>query len=259
MVVVKRLLLRSYFVMGWLLILAASRVESAEYPGEFVQNTGGVLSTRGLSWESSTPARIVEPGFGIAYARISSVDVRKAGLAGEFGLGDNRIAFSSDYMEMDSLYRQVYTELDFSFRFSWLVLGAGYGLTVEWIPAEENWNRHRYKSGVTFLWNGFSVGGLVAGWCDQPIAKFDYSLGSRFEIMDRFSVFMEWNGTSFDVGNAVRFRLMQISAAYRFPDFGVAISVDLLLGDWSIGSSYGFVGLIWDWFGFSVSRKKTIL
>ena len=43
MAVVTRLLLRSYFVMGWLLILVASRVESAGYPGEFVQNTGGVL------------------------------------------------------------------------------------------------------------------------------------------------------------------------------------------------------------------------
>lgn len=242
--------------------LLSSFSYSMDLPGEFVQNSGGKLSTSGLSWESASPARFAEPGFGIAYARMVSADVWNGGVSGEFGLGNSRIAFSSSYLEMDSLYRRVYSELDFSFCRSWFILGAGYGFSVEWIPRDEKWNRHRYKTAATFIWKGLSVGGVVLGFSDVPLKEADYVLGFRYEVSQRFGMFAEWDGAFFDVGNEVCFSFVRVRSAYRFPDFGVAVSLDFLLGDWSVDGTYGFVGRIWDWFGFSVSKKqgkKTIL
>ena len=232
-----------------------------DFHGEFVRNVGGNLALRGLPGFASSPARIAEPGFGAAFAYVPDADIAVAGMAGEFCVGP-RVAFSSSYLELDSIYRRVYSEIDLSLARTWFILGAGYGYSVEWIPGEQNWNRHRYKAGSALLWRGISFAGIVSGWTDLLPEYPDYALGVHVSVAERFSVFGEWDGYSLDIGNTIRFKYVQVQSAYRFPGFGVSLSISFILDGWSIGGAYGFAGSNWNWIGGGVSkflRKKTIL
>ena len=259
-----------YFVLILLKILLALcliplALHAMDYPAEFAQNMGGNLAADELPGFASTPARTGASGFGMAFACVHEADICVAGLSGEFGFEsplnlESRIAFLSSYMEMDSVYRRVYSELDFSLYRSWFILGVGYGNSVEWIPDEQDWMRHRYKVGATLVWRGVSFSVAASRWGDNWneswIDAFDYSLGAHVSALDRFGAFVEWDGKSLDVGNSVRFKYVQVRSVYRFPSFGVALSLDFLFGGWSVGVVYGFTESIWDWFGFSVSKKN---
>lgn len=252
---------------------------ATDYGGEFVRNPGGNLALKGLPGYASTPARLAQPGLGISYVRLSEIDMQVAGAAGEFSLdaltgakGDSaslssRVAFGASYLALDSLYRQVYTELSFSVSYRPLVLGVAYGFSAEWVPAPSadpdalHWDRHRYKSGAAFVLGGLSLSAMLSGWTSAPLAETDYAFGARLEV-GRFAGFVEWDGLSFDVGSAVRFRFLEIRSSYRFPDFGVAVSLSFWLENWSLEGVFGTGTPIRDWFGVSLSkqiRKKTIL
>ena len=254
--------------------VVASEAFPMDYPVEFVQNPGGNLALSGLPGYSSTPARRGMPGFGLSYARLGNVGIQAAGVAGEICLGCNvtkgdvpgrmseRVAFSSSYLEMDSLYRRVYTEMDVSVSGTWFVAGAGYGFSAEWVPGREHWGRHRYKSGVALFWNVLSFSAMLSGWTDDPWRELDYSLGTGIDVNGRFAGFVEWDGRSFDVGSSLRFGFLEIRSSYRFPDFGMALSLSFGLGGVFAEGTYGVKSSNWDWFGFSISkqiRKKTIL
>ena len=218
-----------------LMVCMASLVLAMDFPGEFVQNPGGSLALSGLSGYRSSPARHLDDGevagFGLAYAQVPEASLQVAGAAGEMGLGLFRIAFFSSYAEMDSLYRQVYSELDASVMHSWFVGGRGYGVSVDILPGQESWTCNRYKAGLAFL--------------KKP-----------------FGAFVEYDGESFDVGNYLKFTHLSVISAYRFPEFAISVSLVLSVGDWSLSGAYGNSYPIWDWFGFTASksvRKKTIL
>lgn len=271
---------RNRFGLFWRILslcvfFVATGAFTMDYPSEFVQNPGGNLALSGFPGYSSTPARLSEPGFGLSYTSLGDVELRVAGIAGEMCLGcrlkeaivdtnklTGRIAFSSSYLELDSLYRQIYSELDFSVSQTWFVLGGGYAFSAEWLPGLEHWGRHRYKSGGSLLWKGLSLSAMLSGWIDSPWSEMDYAVGARFQVKERFSGFVEWNGASFDVGSAVRFAYLEIRSSYRFPDFGIALSILFCLDGWAAEGVYGSKTSNWDWFGFSVSKKiheKTIL
>ena len=107
----------------WIMLLSVFVIGKNSYafdfPGEFAQNPSGFLALSGLPGFRSTPARFLEPGFGISYARVIETQVQAVSAAGEMGWGGDglgfRTAFFSSYMAMDSIYRQVYSELDASF------------------------------------------------------------------------------------------------------------------------------------------------
>ena len=83
-----------------LIIWLASLACAMDFPGEFVQNPGGSLALSGLPGYKSSPARIAEPGFGLAYAQVDEASLQVAGAAGELGLWrDYRLAFFSSYLE----------------------------------------------------------------------------------------------------------------------------------------------------------------
>ena len=260
-----------------MLIMAVALVPyaySMDYPVEFVQNSGGDLAVSGLPGFRSTPARYGDPGFGLSYARLKDASMQVAGIAGEMCVGcgsadsvrvgqtAGRIAFLSSYTEMDSIYRRVYTEVDVSLSRAWLVLGGGYAFSAEWIPGSEHWGRHRFKSGGTLLWKCLSLSAMLSGWTDIPWSEMEYAVGAAFNANDRFSGFIEWNGESVDVGSSVRFEYVEIRSSYRFPDFGLALSLSFCLGGASAEGVYGSRSSNWNWFGFSLSkklRKKAIL
>lgn len=260
--------------VGGLLFLWISRVYSMDYPAEFVQNPGGNLALFGLPGYSSTPARQGMPGFGLTYVRLGEVGMQAAGVAAEICLDcklvnleasrsmAGRVAFSSSFLELDSIYRRVYTELDFSVSGTWFAVGAGYGFSAEWAPGLDHWGRHRYKSGVALLWKVLSLSAMLSGWTDAPWSERDYYLGAGVDVNGRFAGFVEWDGTSFDVGCSVRFEFLEVRSSYRFPEFGMALSLSFGLGGLFAEGAYGVKSSNWDWFGFSFSkqiRKKTIL
>lgn len=251
-------------------LLLAGASHAFDLPGEFAQNPSGTLALSGLPGFRSTPARFVEPGFGVSYARVLGAEEHVAAAAGEFGweklcsgkCPGLRVAFFGSYTELDSIYRQVYSEWDASTFGSWYIVGVGYGLSVEWIPGESRWTGNRYKLGGSLLWSPLTVSGLLS-WMDYPDnLMVDYAVSVRLDLAWRFYSFVEYDGESFDVGSAIRFKYMTLQSSYRFPDFGVGCSMEFLLGGVSAAATYGFVEQIWDWFGVSLSktvRKKTIL
>ena len=255
--------LASFHLVIALSLAYAANAKAMDSPGEFVQNSGGNLAMEGLQGFNSTPARVASPAFGISYTRNNETLTQVAGASGELGLSSfglsqrYRMAFFSSYLQMDSLYRRVYSELDFSVNASWLVAGAGYGFSAEWAYDRSQWDRHRYKAGLAFVWSGLSVSALGMGWCDMPLEYPDYIVGLHLSVAERFSVFGEWDGVSFDIGNAVHFSHFSVRSAYRFPGFGVSLLLEFCFSGWSLDGIYGFTGAVWDWFGVSFSRKVT--
>ena len=226
-------------------------------PGEFVQNSSGDLALSGLPGYASSPAREAFPGYGLVYARELSTGLLVAGGAGEFAVGSSanpvRLAFMESYSEMDSIYRQVYSQIETSVAFSWLVTGLGYGVSVEWIPAEQHWTRHRYKAGVALIWNDLSLSAMVSGWFGDA-SSFSYCVGGQFWAKKRISAFVEYDGVSVDIGNVVHFRYCDLFAAYRFPYFAMSIKVEFHLMRWNVHGMYGFAGEFWRWLGAGFSH-----
>lgn len=245
-----------YAFLGALFLIALSS-RAMDAPGEFVQNSSGNLALSGLSGFYSTPAREAIPSYGLVFARELSTGLFVAGGAGEIALGSSaypfRLAFMESYLEMDSVYRQVYSQVETSVALSWLVMGLGYGASVEWIPAEQHWTRHRYKAGSSLVWKDLSLSVMVAGWVGD-ISSLSYGVGGQFWAKKRISAFVEYDGTSFDVGNVVRFRFCDLFAAYRFPGFAMSLKVELHLMGWNIHGMYGFAGSFWRWLGSGFSR-----
>lgn len=252
-----------YILVLWLV----SALAAMDFPAEFVHNPGGSLALSGLPGYKSTPARLPESGFGVTYAQVPEAALQGAGAGGEFGFGERyRIAFFSSYLMMDSLYRRVYSELDFSV--AWLskenfgvIGGMGYGVSADWLPGEESWSTNRYKLAGTLVKSPLSLAVLGNLVNHRSYCKWDYSLALRFEGM-RLGAFVEYDGVSVDVGNFVKFSHLSVISSYRFPEFAVAVSLVFTVGGWSFSGSYGNAYPIWDWFGFTASktiRKKTIL
>ena len=222
------------------------------------------------------PAQLADPGFGVAYARVPAVSFSVAGVGGEFGLGRSgdydryRIAFSGSYLEMDSLYRQVYSEWDFST--AWflkgpskenfgLVAGAGYGLSIDWVPESESWTSNRYKAGIAFMKSSLTLSAMASLLNHDSYFEFDYDVALRFEGL-RIGAFIDYDGVSIHVGDYLKFEHVAIYSVYRFPDFAMSVSMVFSIGGWNFAGAYGNAGSLWDWFGVSASksiRKKTIL
>ena len=226
------------------------------FAGEFVRN----------------PAQVAEPGFGLGYAQVPEASVQVFAAGGEFGLWRSddydryRVAFFSSYLEMDSLYRQVYSEWDCSAAYLpkdglGFVGGVGYGLSVDWVPAEEQWTSNRYKAGAALVKSPLSLSAMVSLLNHRSYYEYDYAVKFRFEG-GRLGAYLEYDGVSFDVGNELKFEYLTLKTMYRFPEFAVSVSLLFTIADWSASGTYGKARTIWDWFGFTVSksiRKKTIL
>lgn len=225
-------------------------------PVPFVPSVEGDYAPEGFAGFYSTPARKPSPGFAVGFFRGlgDAVEIEEFAVSahGEVEAGLFRLSFLEVYHGLDSLFRQSYSELDVSAAFSAFSLGCAYGLSMEWLPGDAKWVRHRYKAGALALWRGFSFGAAVYGFTDEPVG---FGGGVHWNPGGRFSAFAEGSGNGVFAGNSVRFEHAAVSVLYGFPDFSVSLRVDFRLGGWFAGGVLGSGDLpVWGVF----SGKKLV-
>lgn len=233
-----------------------------DFPGAFGMNLHGDLAPVGLSGFYSTPARVAEPGFGVSVSRLPSTNQSVVGVAGEFGNSFYRLSAFGSYGLMDSIYRQVYNEWDASINFDWLILGAGYGLSVEWIPGDATWTRHRYKGASTLKFKDAYLSTMVWNYTSESFERLEFLLGFYVNPSESFSAFAQWNGSEAFVGTSLNFKYFSLSTAYRLPGFSVAFSLEFRLQNWTLEGAAGKSNQSLEWFNASIKnkiQKKTIL
>ena len=230
---------------SWVLWLGLSaQLWAIGGPVPFVPTVQGDLSPSGLPGFFSSPARTSAPGFAIAAVHdAENVEEFVYAGYGEVGIGPLRLAFFSSFHGLDSLYRQSYSELQSSLPvesfMGSFVLGAAYGLSMEWLPGAEKWVRHRYKGGALFLWRDFAVGGTVYGFSDDMDGYVAGRGGLHWEPQGSFSFFLEADRSSVWLGNGIRFRYGDMHFRYEFPDFSVSLLFSACWEGWFAGMAAG--------------------
>ncbi len=219
------------------------------------------LGLKGLPQYGSSPARSLQPAFGLLFESVGNENQQRYEAAGEFGKGPFRAGFVYDHFVLDSIYRKSYSELDLGYSYWLLLVGVGYGASMEWIPGGDLWVRHRFKVGLAFEWRQLYVGGLLDGWFDE-LTEIDFLVGGGAKVGDSFDLFFQWNGCLFDLGVGVQINQFRISSVYQFPGFGAEFSLGFLWEGWGLDIFYGFTNESFRRFGVKVSKrfgKKTIL
>ncbi len=183
------------------------------------------------------------------------VDEFICGAGGKIDRPSLSFSFSSSYHQMDSLYVQSYSEMNFVYKRNYLLWNVGYGLSMEWIPGESLWNRHRYKLGGMWLAESFYLSALTEGWLSASEKTFQWELMGGLRSNRFGEVFALWNGQSIKVGNEVFWKYFSIGTSYIFPDFEISVQVSIYLGRWVSRSRYGFLSDKREWFG-QVFEKK---
>lgn len=223
-----------------------------------VENT---LFLTGVPRYDITPTQELIPSFGFWFESMGDVPKMDFGAGGEFGREKLRVGFLEEYRLLDSIYRQSYSEVNLGYSFPQFSLGAGYGFSMEWIPAGELWIRHRYKLGVSLTWRQLYLGGMLSGWFDD-VRNSEFLLGGALNVGEQFKFYGEWDGSFFAVGANVIIKSVELTSAYRFPGFGAAFSISFSVDSWLFGGSYGFSNESFDRFKIGVFKKlkkKTIL
>lgn len=219
------------------------------------------LALSGLPQYGSSPARSLQPAFGLRFESLGNLSQQRYEAAGELGKGLFRAGFVFDHVVMDSLYRNSYSELDLGYSFAWFRAGAGYGASMEWIPGGDLWVRHRFKIGTAFEWRQMYIGGLLDGWFDD-IKEIGFLVGGGAKVGDSFDLFLQWNGSLLDVGLNVMIGTVRVSSIYQFPGFGAEFSIGFSWNKWGLEVFYGFTNESFHGFGVKLSKrfgKKTIL
>jgi len=220
------------------------------------------VSPIGLLTFNSTPARLAEPAFGVSYYGLPETSQWGASVAGEFGNSRYRVATMGAYCLMDSIYRMVYGEWDFSLNREFWVVGAGYGLPIEWVPGDGAWTRHRYKVGTTLLYRRMSFSAMGWNYFSDPVQSLRYLVGFYIKSENGFDAFVQWDGRLAAIGTTLFFKHLSLSSTYRFPGFALAMSLDFYWNSWSLEGSVGKLNHSLGWFGFVLEnkiQKKTIL
>ncbi len=207
----------------------------------FVPTVRGDFALDGFPGFYTSPARTTVPGFALS-AVYGAGDVDEFAYAG-YGVVDAGplcLAVFSAFHGLDSLYRQSYSELQASLPVRMFVLGAAYGLSMEWLPGAEKWARHRYKAGATLLWRDFSLGGMANGFTDELV---DVRGGVHWVPQGAFSFFLEADRHSVWLGNGIRFRYGEAHFRYGFPDFSVSLLFSARWEGWFAGMMAGSGGV----------------
>ncbi|MCQ2105665.1 MAG: hypothetical protein MJZ26_07720 [Fibrobacter sp.] len=240
-----------------LILLIAPLAHSVSGEPEFVHLPAGRLDSQvGVS-----PARPADPSFGFAYYGVAQVSENAFLAQGEFGSDSYRLGFQSSFLMMDSIYRRSYSEAAGAYIWQGLAVGLGYGFSMEWVPIlSDQWTRHLVKVGTSFRRGCFSLGGVLESWTEE-LLSVDYVVGLHLDG-NRFGSFVEFDGTSVELGSRFRFAFLEFLSSYRFPGFGVSVSLVLRFDAFEIGSYYGFSNESLEWFGGGFRKnlnKKTIL
>lgn len=203
----------------------------------------------------STPARMVDPSIFMSCEILRGKEALGCGGGGTFFIHSQQISFFSLYEEMDSLYRQVYSELDYAFRWNVLVAGGAYGFSMEWSPEVAKWSRHRYKGGLSLVFEDAYVEALMEGWLSGFEKTWEGALGVGVHLGNLGLAYGQWNGASFILGDRISWKNMTVETFYQFPNFGVGLRACFSIGKWVPSGAYGFSSGKWSWFSFGGKRK----
>lgn len=203
----------------------------------------------------NSPAKVGAPSVFMSCEFLRGMEALGCGAGGEFLIHSKRIYFYSIYEQMDSLYRQVYSELDFSYGWKTLVLGGAYGYSMEWSPGLAKWSRHRYKGGVSLVFENAYVEAIMEGWMSDFEKTWEGALGAGVYLGNLGLAYGQWDGSGFFLGNRIAWKFLTVETSYQFPDFGVGFRVVFSLGKWEPSGSYGFSSGKWSWFGIGGVRK----
>ncbi|MCQ2097064.1 MAG: hypothetical protein MJY87_03860 [Fibrobacter sp.] len=237
---------------------AAFAVDS---PVVFVQPSSGNLDVSGAGGFLSTPARRSNPSIYVACFLARDVEEYSCSGGGEFRWKESRFAFFSSLHGLDSLYMQSYSEMDISYDLKFLLVGLGYGFSMEWIPGEDQWYRHRLKMGGTYIGDRTYWGVAVSGWLPGKNTG-NWIVGGGVWVRDWGRAFLEWNDGSLLVGSSVKWKWLEVRTSYAFPDFGVSLALSVSLGGFSVDSHYGPASGKTGWIGLGLQKrieKMTIL
>ncbi len=201
----------------------------------------------------TNPAKSIEPSFGgVFWMSAGGPDLWWAETHGEWKIKKVGVHFAEKYLSMDTLYRENFSNVDASLQTKYFAVGVGYGLSVDWIPGEESWLRHKISSGASIFWNTFQLGIWGCGYTDEfwtLLNSLEWRPSSHF-----VAIFIT-DYTSFDLGSSLCFEYGCLSSIYRFPSFSFSVVLTLLPGKWELGGAHGFGGENQSWHSFSVEKK----
>jgi len=203
-----------------------------------------------------SPLLVNDPGFGAVYGGAGNgVDAQKVLAFGnwEYGLYHGNMEYI--YRSLDSLYRQSYFEWGTQFVWKYLGLGAAYGLSMEWIPGQSFWTRHRYRGGLV---GRLPVEKIQAGmWMDGFVYEEPSWIGAlMWEPSQGMTLFGEFSPSYALLGYSLCFSYVCMESNFRAPGFAVEIAVFLRGWGWKLGGGHLFGGKDLDW--NEVILQKTI-
>ena len=234
------------------LLLAPGRVLAAEGHASFASLLAGGLSPVGLGGYHSTPARYAVPSYGVSYYWMDDVDESSWNLSLEFGSDAYRVGAFVAYLSMDSLYRNLYSEMSFAKTWTLFALGVSYGLDVNWVPGDALWTRHRFKWACDFKWREIHLAGMLSGFLDEGVSPM---VGGHWNTDEVVSAFMECDFDYIYVGANFRWKIAEISTSYRFPDFAVALQFSVSGAHYGASYARGFKHNSIGWNGFHLKKK----
>lgn len=224
---------------------------AADGRASFASLLAGGLSPVGLGGFNSSPARYVDPSYGVSYYWLDGVDESSWNLSLEFGNDAYRMGAFVAYESMDSLYRKLYSEAAYARTWPHLALGMGYGLDMEWIPGGDFWTRHRFKWAALFNWRKIYVAGMVSGFMDEGVTSI---LGVHWISDEAIVAFAEYDFRYLYVGANFRWKFVEIGTSYRFPNFAVAVQLSFSGSHYGVSYARGFKHNSIGWNGVHVSR-----
>ena len=242
------------FVLLAVLLGAYAPCNAAEGRAPFASLLAGGLSPKGLGGFYSTPARYAEPAYGVAYYWMDEVEVYSWSLSLEFGNDAYRVGAFAAYQSMDSLYRNLYSELLFAKSWAKLAVGMSYGLDMDWVPGDAFWTRHRFKWAVDYRWNQIAVAGMLSGFMDEGVSHLSPIVGVHWNSDESVSAFSECDFDYLYVGASFRWKFLEVATSYRFPDFAVAVLLSFNGNRYGVSYARGFKHNSLGWNGVHVSR-----
>lgn len=225
---------------------------AAEGHASFASLLAGGLSPVGLGGYHSTPARFANPSYGVSYYWMDDIEESSWNLSLEFGSDAYRVGVFVAYLSMDSVYRNLYSEFSFARPWSRFVFGASYGLDMGWIPGGVIWTRHRYKVAFDFKWREIHLAGMLRGFMDESVSPI---VGVHWISDEAIAAFADCDFDYLYIGASFRWKFMEISTSYRFPDFAVALQMSFSGGPFEASYARGFKHNSIAWNGVHVMRR----
>lgn len=224
---------------------------AAEGHASFASLLAGGLSPVGLGGYYSTPARFADPSYGLSYYWMDEVEETSWNMSLEFGNHDHRVGAFVAYLSMDSLYRNLYSELSYARSWNRFAIGASYGVDMEWIPGGDFWARHRFKGALDYRWREIHLAGMLSGYTDEGVSPM---VGVHWISDESIAAFAECDFDYLYIGTVFRWKFAEISSSYRFPDFAVALQLSFEISRYGISFARGFKHNSIAWNGLHVTR-----